>query len=228
LIKEQRQAGQTYEVNVDDSTYRPIETYLAHMGIDKALIPLMEATPNTTIHWMSHPELQSTHLVTEEVGGESLLVRPIRTLAEPQVGVSSAMLGTVAVPAVYDGYAVNLTIGISASQPGPTLKVSILAQGLPPIAGTTIPFIEVVTSPGRSVRAYRTDLATSQPIFESNGPLEPWCGASAKDLMHLSLGTGKDSGAAAGGQIAEVPVGSVPGLGELLGQECQDRSAASN
>ena len=73
LIREQRFAGRTSPVEVTDSTYRPIDAYLKQMGIGDALIPLMEATPNTSIHWLSREELADTSMATEALSGDALL-----------------------------------------------------------------------------------------------------------------------------------------------------------
>lgn len=73
LIREQRFAGRTSPGQVTESTYGPIEAYLKEMGIGEALIPLMEATPNTSIHWMSREELASTSMATEALSGDALL-----------------------------------------------------------------------------------------------------------------------------------------------------------
>jgi len=73
LIHEQTIGASTTQLSVDDATYRPILSYLKQMGIDASLVPLMEATPNSDIHWMSKEEEDQTRLVSQRDGGEVLL-----------------------------------------------------------------------------------------------------------------------------------------------------------
>ena len=94
LIREQRFAGKTTPGEVTENTYRPIDEFLKEMGIGQALIPLMEATPNSSIHWMSREELASTGMATEESSGDVLLRLAQAVPVQPAVSTPASSIST--------------------------------------------------------------------------------------------------------------------------------------
>ena len=230
LIKEQRLPGKTVEVNVDDRTYKPIESYLGRMGIAPALIPLMEATPHTSIHWMTSAELNATQLVTDEVGGDILLRLVDVVGAIP----ASANVGTVvgkalAVPMFHEGREITVDVEVSRPfrEPRIALRVSLHHGGEAlPSRGV---FARLVLGPGKDVEARNSEMVNPFAALEGVSPATTWCGLTGQAQLRLSLhansagGSGKDTAKA-----VSLSVAAVPGLVALLDDVCPAKSAATN
>jgi hypothetical protein len=63
----------SFVVKAGKSTYDNVAAYLSAMGISPGLIPLMQATPASGIHWMTAGELQTTRTVTDRIDGGYLI-----------------------------------------------------------------------------------------------------------------------------------------------------------
>jgi hypothetical protein len=73
LISE-REVSRTYKLphpppSVEDEMIR----YLSDMGVSDTVLALMAATPATSIHWMTTPELGATHIATDFRGAAALI-----------------------------------------------------------------------------------------------------------------------------------------------------------
>jgi hypothetical protein len=55
------------------SVYDRVEKYFAEMGIKDQIMPLLQQTPNASVHWLSHEELQETRIATHRLSGDQLL-----------------------------------------------------------------------------------------------------------------------------------------------------------
>jgi len=229
LIKEQRLPGKTFEVNVDDRTYKPIESYLAHMGIAPALIPLMEATPHTSIHWMTSAELNATQLVTDEVGGDVLLRLVDMGAATPGPQVGTVVGKALVVPIFHEGREILADVEVSrpSREPRIALRVSLhrgnealLSRGL---------FANLTLGSGRDVQARNVEVVNPFAPLQVVSPAEAWCSLKRDGQMHLSLhANGTVAAQTDGGKPVSVAVAAVPGLLALLGDVCPAKSAAAN
>jgi len=59
--------------NMPDRLFERYEQYFAEMGIEKEIVPLMKATPNDSIHWLTRDELHSTRMATHRLDGDQLV-----------------------------------------------------------------------------------------------------------------------------------------------------------
>ena len=230
LIKEQRLPGKTVEINVDDNTYKPIEAYLGRMGIAPALIPLMEATPNNSIHWMTSAELNATQLVTDEVGGDILLrLVDVIGAVPASAGVGTVAGKALAVPIFYEGREITVDVEVSRPFREPRLALRLsLRHG-----GEALPsrgvFARLVLGPGKDVEARNAEVVNPFAPLEGVSPAASWCGLTGKGQLRLSLHastartTGND-----GAKAVSLSVAAVPGLVALLDDVCPAKSAASN
>jgi hypothetical protein len=75
-----------------------LRAYLTEMGISEELQKLMDKTDSKSIHWLTHPETQTTALVTDYVGCESLLSKKTGEAAEPELPVTSLAWGIFNMP----------------------------------------------------------------------------------------------------------------------------------
>lgn len=62
--------------------YDRYEKYFIEMGVGKAIMPLLLATPNTSIHWLTREELRATGIATHRMDGGQLVLGA----AEPEDG----------------------------------------------------------------------------------------------------------------------------------------------
>jgi len=77
LISEKTVSSSIVEKDATDANYRPIRAYFAEMGIDTAAImPLLLATPHTSIHWMTLQERKDTKVTTLVGVGTDMLPLP--------------------------------------------------------------------------------------------------------------------------------------------------------
>jgi hypothetical protein len=59
--------------DASDRLFDEFERYFVEMGIAKDIVPLMKATPNDSIHWMTRDELRSTRMATHRMSGDQLV-----------------------------------------------------------------------------------------------------------------------------------------------------------
>ena len=221
LVREQRFPGKTYMVNVDDATYRPIEVYLNRMGIDPALIPLMEATPNTSIHWMSHNELQSTRMVTEEEAGGKLLL--------PVPADASSPVAAAEVPVRFRGQDISLAFEVARLVSRPKLEFKVmLHQGTEKLPSKGV-YAELAFDAGHAVRAYNIDAVDASAPLDGVAPAEAWCRSKRSGQLQISLHSTMPASQVDGDTRAvQLQVASVPGLSGLLAGACKTVSSAAN
>lgn len=231
LIKEKRLPGKTFEVNVDDRTYKPIQAYLARMGIAPALIPLMEATPHTSIHWMTSAELNATQLVTDEVGGDVLLRLVDLVGVSPVAAVAGTVVGkALSVPMFHEGREITVDFGVSRlpREAKIALRLSLRngAEALPSRGLTAT----VRLGPGKDVQAVNAHVVDPFAPLEVVSPASTWCGLAANGQLRLSLLRAGSAGAQGGAEVkpVSVSVAAVPGLVALLSDVCSTKSAATN
>jgi hypothetical protein len=73
LISE-REISRTYKLpHPPRSVEEEMTRYLSDMGVSNAVLALMAATPATSIHWMTIPELGATHVATDFRGATALI-----------------------------------------------------------------------------------------------------------------------------------------------------------
>lgn len=219
LVKEQRTQGKTYEVDADNSTYRPIEKYLAKMGIDRSLIPLMEATPHSSIHWMTVEEMGRTRLVTDLSQGEALFLKDTKSAA----AAWASDMARATFPAVHDGKPVDVTLDIGhAREAGKILVRLSLKNGSSEVATEGL-FAELDLG-GSTVRAYRTDDG-QMAVLESSTPASTWCRLKKSWTMRAAI---HRSGSGPTGEAVDVPVAGFDRLNGLISYYCPATSTASN
>ena len=131
LLREQTIGATTTEVEVNDGTYQPMEAYLRQMGIADALVPLMEATPNSSIHWMTRAEQDTTKLVTRQESGEALLnlvdVPPL-SAADAAASVPGRGSANAIVPTFYQGRQVQLVFSASYDKTNDRVGLTVSMQ----------------------------------------------------------------------------------------------------
>ncbi|MBX9588165.1 MAG: hypothetical protein K2X43_02600 [Hyphomonadaceae bacterium] len=121
LVSEQT-AGQKNEHT--RNTYGNIKRYLADMGIDDAIMPLILSTPGHRVHWLTPDELRATRLATHRINGEQLMTG---TITSPPPGT------VVPHPMVYHGICGTLEEGTAGcakadvpSEPQPGLPAEVM------------------------------------------------------------------------------------------------------
>jgi hypothetical protein len=97
IIKEELLKVETREGPAEERTYRKIARYFAEMGIAPAIMPIMRAAPNTTIHWLKVAELKTTGLATDFINGEQYLAA-ITGIASAARAPSCSDTNTAAAP----------------------------------------------------------------------------------------------------------------------------------
>ncbi|RFB78810.1 hypothetical protein DYH55_13290 [Methylovirgula sp. 4M-Z18] len=63
------------EAETSAAQYRDVAAYLKQMGIGDGVLPLVLATPNTSIHWMTSAELFDTSMATDRTDAAQLIAR---------------------------------------------------------------------------------------------------------------------------------------------------------
>jgi hypothetical protein len=76
-----------------------IHAYLKEMGVSEQLQKLMGETDSKSIHWLTDPETETTALVTDYFGAESLLAKSSTEVIGPELPVTSLSWGVVSLPA---------------------------------------------------------------------------------------------------------------------------------
>ena len=74
LISEKRIGEKTVETSTKKSSYQKVKTFFAEMGVAEKIMPLLMSAPATSIHWLSSRELRETHMVTDFIDGEQLIM----------------------------------------------------------------------------------------------------------------------------------------------------------
>jgi hypothetical protein len=68
LVSEKKISETTVETQTTRSNYNEIRRYFTEMGIGKEVMPLIEATPPASMHWLTRDELRLTALATDGAG----------------------------------------------------------------------------------------------------------------------------------------------------------------
>jgi len=233
LLREQTIGSTTTEVAVNDVTYQPMEAYLREMGIADALVPLMEATPNSDIHWMTRPEQETTGLVTRQEGGEALLnlldVLPLppagATASAPAAGKVSAV-----VPTFYQGRAVQLLFAASYDRPRAMVELSVLMQQNGELLRSQGLFATFGLGGGRRAYGFGPDAGHPfAPLSASLAPAEicPLRQTGALQIsVHPSDLSGKQTVPLGETRPVTVTLASTRGLGDVLAEACATQTAA--
>jgi len=140
LISEKKISETKQAVQTKESTYQRITAYFVEMGISQSVMPILLSTPNSSIRWLRHPELQSTGLATDFVNGEQLLLpaKLVPPPAQPATGNPSS-----GAPPACDS-AAGSTAGCEVSpaslmlQP-PVTPPPVEPSGLPVTVAPTLP-----------------------------------------------------------------------------------------
>jgi len=72
LISEKRINEKTSVARTPDSAYVKVAKYFAEMGVTDGVMPIIKATPNASIHWMTRAELKATAMSTDATDAESI------------------------------------------------------------------------------------------------------------------------------------------------------------
>jgi hypothetical protein len=83
LISEKRVNVKTVETRTPDSAYADVSRYFAEMGITPAIMPMVKATPSTTMRWLTRAELTSTRMETHAIEGVQLVTGTLAPLIQP-------------------------------------------------------------------------------------------------------------------------------------------------
>lgn len=75
LVSRRRVTEHVVETKTPQKTYDQIRRYFLEMGVGEEIMPLILATPGDQLHWMTHAELQATHLATEWIDGAQLVTK---------------------------------------------------------------------------------------------------------------------------------------------------------
>jgi len=75
LVSEKRGGTTIYSVDTPKSTYNTIQQFYASMGISASIMPLLEGTSPTSLHWLSRDELESTHISTDALHGDYVVLK---------------------------------------------------------------------------------------------------------------------------------------------------------
>jgi hypothetical protein len=73
LVSEKKVSQKTVETDTPQKSYDQIMKYFTEMGVTKEIMPMILATPNTTMHWLTPAELTLTRLATDKKDGYPLL-----------------------------------------------------------------------------------------------------------------------------------------------------------
>jgi hypothetical protein len=74
LISEKRIGEKTVETSTKKSSYQKVTTFFAEMGVTEKIMPMLMSAPATSIHWLSGRELRETHMATDFIDGEQLIM----------------------------------------------------------------------------------------------------------------------------------------------------------
>ena len=231
LIGEQTIGSSTTQIAVNDANYHPIEAYMREMGIDPSLVPLMEATPNTSIHWMTAAEEAATNLVTRRQSGDNLLATVDKLLtvapAAESPGPASKHLDPRAeatLPVFYQGRSVQVLFEARAGRAtaGAELSISLRKGGETLKSQGLIATFEL--GDGRRVSGTNPDVHSPFGPLVASVPADMSCSLRQSGAMQISLHPAMaqaDQPFPLGEtRPVTVPIGAARGLSELLDQEC--------
>ena len=84
LIGEQKIAEKTVKTETKAGTYENVRQHFVAMGVDDSVMPLLMATPSTSIRWLSRAELLQTRMATDIVmTGETVIAAAFPPKTEP-------------------------------------------------------------------------------------------------------------------------------------------------
>jgi len=234
LIREQNLSASTTQLDVNDGTYRPMDNYLQQMGVNISIVQLMEATPNSDIHWMTHGELEATGIVTRHQSGDTLFkvasLLPALSFNEPTSLASSSSSAIsdphaeVSVLQYFQGRPVSLHLAISYVKTLSQIVLSVdLKDGDAAIRSQGI-FATIGLGLDHSLNAYSSDWAMPYSPLAVRAHGSSVCALRQNRTMQLSLHPVRPQA----GELlpledtapVEVNVASVPGLAELLVTAC--------
>ena len=75
LIRDREVGRVVRPVKTSPRAYARLAGYFAEMGLTEAINPLVQATPHTSIHWMTREELRQTAMITDTLEAEELVRR---------------------------------------------------------------------------------------------------------------------------------------------------------
>ena len=233
LIREQTLGSITKQIDVNDDTYRPMEVYLSRLGVGDQLVPLMEQTPNSDIHWMTGQEMDSTRLATRQDSGEALLKRdnglPVAVTAMPKrsPGHAQASIQTyfqgrpiwLLFDAAYDRQLSIVILSVAMRQGGEALR----SQGL---------FTRFDLDSGHRIEGYNVDATAPFSAMQARAPASSVCPLRQSGSLQLSLhptqSLDNQPMPLRETQPVMLTVASVPGLPELLTSICASVASAGN
>jgi hypothetical protein len=73
VISEQRVGSKTVKTRTKSEVYDKSATYFAEMGVAKAIMEPLLATPNSSMHWLSPSEITATKIATDRKSGPQVL-----------------------------------------------------------------------------------------------------------------------------------------------------------
>jgi hypothetical protein len=83
LVSKRKISERTIQTKTADATYAKVKRYFVEMGINPSIVPLIQATPASTIHWLTATELASTRMMTDAFNGEQMLTAGRTTPTTP-------------------------------------------------------------------------------------------------------------------------------------------------
>jgi hypothetical protein len=90
LIAETIVNQRTTATSTPEGTYTKIAAFFTEMGVTPQIMPIIKATPHTSIHWLTRTELTETRLVNANIDGEELISGVINPATPPMPASSSA------------------------------------------------------------------------------------------------------------------------------------------
>jgi len=234
LIRQQTLGANTTEIAVNDHSYQPMESYLRQMGIADSLVPLMEATPNTGIHWMTKEEQDSTRIVTRQESGE-VLFKPVDAVP-PTKSVGGLLPRTshhaeAVVPVMYNGSPVSLQFEAVYDKVRSEIDLSVgLRKGSEPLQSKDL-FVTFGLDADHKVFGFNSEKFRPFGALTVTLPPTSICPLRASGTLQLSLHpVPQDNSPMVGPETApaSMPVGSAPGLTEMLAEACGAHTAEGN
>jgi hypothetical protein len=90
----EREVSRTFKLaRPPQSVEEEMSRYLSDMGVSSAVLALMAATPATSIHWMTIPEMGETHIATDFRGATALIDAKTPQPAQSAQGAELANAG---------------------------------------------------------------------------------------------------------------------------------------
>ena len=236
LIREQNLDSKTVQLDVNDGTYAPMEIYLEQMGVDDSLVPLMQKTPNSDIHWMARQELTATLIATRQDSGDTLLKHSDVLPAGPAaLGAKSAPDDHhihAVVPLYFQGRPITLLFDAAYDKTSSQVTLSAsLRQGDEVLRSQGL-YTTFALGSGQVLNGYNANWALPFGQLEVHAPGVSVCPLRQSGDLQLSLHPVRPQD----GELVPlqdtrpvtVPVASVPGLTELVAAACSTVASAGN